>query len=84
MCSSDLRQNIAKNYKNSVKSTIDLKLTSKEELILSYLLKSKSTKLISTKLKIGTRNIERSISKLINKIQIKNAKELKLLPLNLI
>ena len=79
-----IRQNIAKNYKNSVKSTIDLKLTSKEELILSYLLKSKSTKLISTKLKIGTRNIERSISKLINKIQIKNAKELKLLPLNLI
>ena len=79
-----MRQNILRNYNNSFTSTIDLNLTSKEELILNYLLKSKSSKEINTKLKIGTRNLERSISKLLNKIQVKNIKELKILPWNLI
>jgi len=79
-----LRHNIVKKYKSTFKEAIPLKLTPKEELILSYLLKNKRINYITKKLKSQVRTTEKSISKLLDKTQTKNNKELRALPWNLI
>lgn len=79
-----LRYKLIEKYKECFKENLNLKLTSKEELILSYLLKDKNTIKIKKKLKVQTRTIEKSISKLLDKTQTKNNRELKILPWNLI
>jgi len=79
-----LRFNIIKKYKNSFKENSNIFLTPKEELVLSYLLINKNIAFIAKKLKIHTRTIEKSITKLLDKTQTKNNKELKILPWTLI
>jgi len=79
-----LRSNIIKKYKHIFKENINLELTLKEELILSYLLQNKRVKYITKKLKIQTRSVEKSISKIFDKTQTKNNIELKILPWNLL
>jgi DNA-binding NarL/FixJ family response regulator len=77
-----LRSDIIKKYKYSFRENLDLHLTPKEELILSFILKDKSVKNITEKLKIHTRTIEKYISKILDKTDTKNNKELKTLPWN--
>ena len=79
-----LRVNVIKKYRNSFKRNLDLDLTSKEELILNYLLRSKSIKYITEKLKIQTRTIEKSVSKILDKTQTKSNRNLKILPWNVL
>jgi DNA-binding NarL/FixJ family response regulator len=79
-----LRHSIIKKYKNTFKETIFLKLTAKEELILSYLLKNKRIKYITKQLNSQIRTTEKSISKLLDKTQTRNNKELRSLPWNFI
>jgi len=79
-----LRHSIIKKYKNTFKETIFLKLTSKEELVLSYLLKNKRIKYITKQLNSQIRTTEKSISKLLDKTQTRNSKELRSLPWSLI
>lgn len=80
----ELRLNLIKKYKRSFQETLDLHFTSKEELILSYLLKGKRIKYITEKLKIQTRTTEKSVSKILDKTQITSNKNLKVLPWNII
>lgn len=79
-----LRISLLKKYNTAFKENLNLNLTPKEELILNHILKSKRTQYITKKLKIQTRTIEKSISKLFDKTQTKNKKELKILPWNLL
>lgn len=80
----DLRFSVIKKYKDSFKHKLNIFLTPKEELILSFILKNKTTRYITKKLKTHTRTIEKSVSKLLDKTQTKNNKELKTLPWDII
>lgn len=77
-----LRFNMLKKYKHSYKENRYIILTPKEEIILNYLLKNIRGKSISEKLKISIRTVEKSVSKILDKTQTKNKKELRLLPWN--
>ena len=79
-----IRSDIVRRYKHSFEKNLNLQLTPKEELILSYILKDKNVKDMTEKLKIHTRTIEKSISRILDKTYTKNNKELKTLPWNIL
>lgn len=78
------RLSIVSKYKNSFKENPTLILTPKEELILNYLLKNKPIKIITENLKIHSRTLEKSVSKILDKTQTKNKRELQNLPWNIL
>jgi len=78
-----LRFNMLKKYRHFCKESRYITLTPKEEIILNYLLKNIRGKNISEKLKINIRTVEKSVSKILDKTQTKNKKELRILPWNI-
>ena len=80
----EIRLKLNHIYKNSFSNQINLSLSSKEKVILHQILIGKSSECIASKLKISKRNVEKYITKILDKTQTKNTSELCALPWDLL
>ena len=80
----EIKLKLNHKYKNSFSNQMNLTLSSQESLILNQILIGKSSDYIASRLKISKRNIEKYITKILDKTQTKNTSELRALPWDLI
>nr|BDA97380.1 TctD-like protein [Cryptomonas curvata] len=73
----DIKFNLLKKYIQSIESKLQFSLTSQEEFVLSQILLGSTTDHIAFALKVSKRNIEKYITRLLDKTQTKNTMELK-------
>jgi DNA-binding NarL/FixJ family response regulator len=79
----EIRLKLNHKYRNSFSNEPKLTLSSQEKLILNQILIGKSSQYIASKLKISKRNVEKYITKILDKTQTKNTSELRALPWDL-
>jgi DNA-binding NarL/FixJ family response regulator len=73
----EIKLNILKKYIQSIESKLRFSLTSQEQFVLSQILLGNTTHHIAFSLKVSKRNIEKYITRLLDKTQTKNTVELK-------
>lgn len=80
----EIRLTLKQTYKNCLSNQIKLNLNSQERLILTEILIGKSIKDIASELRISKRNVEKYITRILDKTQTKSTSELRTLPWQII
>ena len=80
----EIRLTLKQTYKNCLSNQIKLNLNSQERLILTEILIGKSIKDIASELRISKRNVEKYITRILDKTQTKSTSELRALPWQII
>ena len=73
----EIKFNLIKKYSESIKNKLQFSLTLQEDSILNQILLGNQTSSIALNLKVSKRNVERYVSRLLDKTQTKDIKELK-------
>nr|BBK20372.1 ycf29 protein [Cryptomonas curvata] len=73
----EIKFNLIKKYSDSIKSKLQFSLTSQEHYVLNQILLGDHTNNIALNLKVSKRNIEKYISRLLDKTQTKDIQDLK-------
>ena len=73
----EIKFKLVKKYTHSIESKLQFSLTSQEQFILDQILTGSTANHIAFNLKVSKRNIEKYISRLLDKTQTKNINELK-------
>lgn len=73
----EIKFNLIKKYSESIKNKLRFSLTSQEQHVLNQILLGGHTNSIALNLKVSKRNIERYISRLLDKTQTRDIQDLK-------
>lgn len=73
----EIKINLLKKYSQSIESKLQFSLTSQEQFVLDQILLGNTTNRIAFALKVSRRNIEKYITRLLDKTQTRNVNELK-------
>ena len=73
----EIKFNLIQKYSESIKNKLQFSLTLQEDYILNQILLGSQTSSIALNLKVSKRNVERYISRLLDKTQTKDIQELK-------
>ena len=73
----DIKVSLIKKYAQSIQTKLEFSLTSQEQYILDQILLGSKVNSIAVNLNVSKRNIERYISRLLDKTQTSNIQDLK-------
>ena len=73
----DIKVNLIKKYAQSIQTKLEFSLTSQEQYVLNQILLGSKINCIALNLNVSKRNIEKYISRLLDKTQTKNIRDLK-------
>ena len=73
----EIKLNLIKKYSESIENKLQFSLTSQEHCVLNQILLGDHTNNIALNLKVSRRNVERYISRLLDKTQTKDIEDLK-------
>ena len=73
----EIKINLIKKYSQSIENKLQFSLTSQEQYILNQILLGNQTTSIALNLNVSKRNVERYVSRLLDKTRTKNIQDLK-------
>ncbi len=73
----EIKLNLIKKYSESIKNKLQFSLTTQEHYVLNQILLGDYTNNIALNLKVSKRNVEKYISRLLDKTQTQNIQDLK-------
>jgi DNA-binding NarL/FixJ family response regulator len=73
----EIKFNLIRKYSESIENKLQFSLTSQEHYVLDQILLGNQTSSIALTLKVSKRNVERYISRLLDKTRTKNIQDLK-------
>jgi DNA-binding NarL/FixJ family response regulator len=73
----DIKVKLIKKYAQSIQTKLEFSLTSQEQYVLNQILLGSKINCIALNLNVSKRNIEKYISRLLDKTQTKSIRDLK-------